>query len=82
MKTWKKYLITLLAGFVMGPVGGGLASGIGAALYDLLNPAYVTSAPFTSTVTVLSAAKAQTEKASVITRAAPNTAAVFSQFRI
>ena len=37
----------LLAGFVMGPVGGGLASGIGAALYDLLNPAYVTSAPCT-----------------------------------
>lgn len=37
----------LLSGFVMGPIGGGLASGIGAALYDLTNPAYVTSAPFT-----------------------------------
>ena len=37
----------LLSGFVMGPVGGGLASGIGAALYDLTNPAYITSAPFT-----------------------------------
>lgn len=37
----------LLSGFVMGPVGGGLASGIGAALYDLTNPAYVASAPFT-----------------------------------
>ena len=37
----------LLAGFVMGPVGGGLASGIGAALYDLTNPAYIASAPFT-----------------------------------
>ena len=32
----------LLAGFVMG-----LASGIGAMLYDLTNPAYVASAPFT-----------------------------------
>ena len=28
----------LLAGFVMGPIGGGLASGIGAMLYDLTNP--------------------------------------------
>lgn len=37
----------LLAGFVMGPIGGGLASGIGAMLYDLTNPAYVASAPFT-----------------------------------
>lgn len=37
----------LLAGFVMGPIGGGLASGIGAALYDLTNPAYIASAPFT-----------------------------------
>ena len=31
----------LLAGFVMGPIGGGLAS------YDLTNPAYIASAPFT-----------------------------------
>lgn len=37
----------LLAGFVMGPVGGGLASGIGAMLYDFTNPAYIASAPFT-----------------------------------
>lgn len=37
----------LLSGFVMGPIGGGLASGIGAMLYDLTNPAYVASAPFT-----------------------------------
>ena len=37
----------LLAGFVMGPVGCGLASVIGAMLYDLTNPAYVASAPFT-----------------------------------
>ncbi|WP_418529069.1 ECF transporter S component, partial [Hominenteromicrobium sp.] len=34
-------------GFVMGPIGGGLASGIGAMLYDLTNPAYIASAPFT-----------------------------------
>jgi len=34
----------LLAGFVMGPIGGGLASGIGAMLYDLTNPAYTASA--------------------------------------
>ena len=31
----------------MGPIGGGLASGIGAMLYDLTNPAYIASAPFT-----------------------------------
>ncbi|MGN0479320.1 MAG: ECF transporter S component [Hominenteromicrobium sp.] len=37
----------LLSGFVMGPIGGGLASGIGAMLYDLTNPAYIASAPFT-----------------------------------
>ena len=30
----------LLAGFVMGPIGGGLASGIGAMLYDLTNPIF------------------------------------------
>ena len=28
-------------------IGGGLASGIGAALYDLTTPAYIASAPFT-----------------------------------
>ena len=28
-------------------VGGGLAAGIGSALYDLTNPAYIASAPFT-----------------------------------
>ncbi len=37
----------LLAGFVLGPIGGGLAAGIGAALFDLMNPAYIASAPFT-----------------------------------
>ncbi len=37
----------LLSGFVLGPISGGLASGVGAALFDLLNPKYITSAPFT-----------------------------------
>lgn len=37
----------LLCGFVLGPIGGGLASGLGAALFDLMNPAYIASAPFT-----------------------------------
>ncbi len=37
----------LLCGFILGPIGGGAASGLGAALYDLTNPAYVASAPFT-----------------------------------
>ena len=37
----------LLAGILFGGLGGGLASGIGAALYDLLDPAYIISSPFT-----------------------------------
>ena len=37
----------LLAGLLFGPVVGGLASGIGAGLYDLLDPVYIISAPFT-----------------------------------
>lgn len=37
----------LLCGFILDPISGGLASGIGAALYDLMNPAYIASAPFT-----------------------------------
>lgn len=37
----------LLAGLLFCGSTGGLASGIGAALYDLLNPAYVLSAPYT-----------------------------------
>lgn len=40
-------IFCLLSGFVLGPVGGGLAAGIGSALYDITNPAYITSAPFT-----------------------------------
>lgn len=37
----------LLAGLLFGPVTGGLSSGIGAALYDLFDPVYITSAPYT-----------------------------------
>ncbi len=40
-------IFCLLSGFVLGPVGGGLAAGIGSALYDVTNPAYIASAPFT-----------------------------------
>ena len=40
-------VLCLLSGFLLGPAGGGLSAGIGSALYDLTNPAYVTSAPFT-----------------------------------
>lgn len=34
-------IFCLLSGFLLGPVGGGLAAGIGSALYDLTNPAYI-----------------------------------------
>lgn len=37
----------LLAGLLFGGLSGGLASGIGAGLYDLFDPAYIVSAPFT-----------------------------------
>lgn len=37
----------LLAGLLFGPIAGGLASGIGAGLYDLIDPVYIISAPFT-----------------------------------
>ena len=37
----------LLAGLLFGAVPGGLAAGIGAGLYDLLDPVYIISAPFT-----------------------------------
>lgn len=37
----------LLAGIIAGPIGGGLAAGIGSALYDVFDPIYITSAPFT-----------------------------------
>lgn len=37
----------LLAGMLLGPLAGGLAAGIGSMFFDLTNPAYITSAPFT-----------------------------------
>ena len=39
--------ICLLSGLLFGGISGGLASGIGGALYDLTNPLYITSAPVT-----------------------------------
>lgn len=37
----------ILAGLLFGGIPGGLASGIGAGLYDLLDPVYIISSPFT-----------------------------------
>ena len=37
----------LLAGIILGPLYGGLAGGLGAALFDLFDPVYFTSAPST-----------------------------------
>ena len=38
-------IFCLLSGLVLGPVSGGLSAGIGSALYDITNPAYIASAP-------------------------------------
>ncbi len=40
-------VMCLLSGLLLGPVWGGMAAGIGSAFFDILNPAYITSAPFT-----------------------------------
>ena len=40
-------VMCLLSGMVLDPVSGGLAAGIGSMFFDLTNPAYVMSAPFT-----------------------------------
>lgn len=40
-------VMCLLSGFLLGPVSGGLAAGIGSMFFDLTNPAYIASAPFT-----------------------------------
>ncbi|MDR2045383.1 MAG: ECF transporter S component [Clostridium sp.] len=40
-------VMCLLSGFLLGPLWGGLAAGIGSAFFDLTNPAYLSSAPFT-----------------------------------
>lgn len=40
-------VMCLLSGLLLGPMAGGLAAGIGSMLYDLTDPAFITSAPFT-----------------------------------
>lgn len=40
-------VMCLLAGLLLGPLQGGLAAGIGSMFFDLTNPAYIASAPFT-----------------------------------
>ena len=40
-------ILCLLGGMLFGGLYGGLAAGIGSVFFDLLNPAYVSSAPFT-----------------------------------
>ncbi len=40
-------ILCLLAGMLFGGLYGGLAAGIGSMFFDLLNPQYVASAPFT-----------------------------------
>ena len=37
----------LLSGIILGPFYGGLSAAIGSALFDILNPIYVSSLPFT-----------------------------------
>lgn len=39
--------LCLIAGILFGGVYGGAAAGIGSAVYDLTNPAYIASAPYT-----------------------------------
>ena len=40
-------VMCLLSGLLLGPLQGGLAAGIGSMFFDLTNPAYIASAPFT-----------------------------------
>lgn len=40
-------VMCLLSGMILGAVPGGMAAGIGSMFFDLTNPAYITSAPFT-----------------------------------
>ena len=40
-------VMCLLSGLLLGPISGGLSAGIGSMFFDLTNPAYITSAPFT-----------------------------------
>ena len=40
-------VMCLLSGLLLGPFQGGLAAGIGSMFFDLTNPLYIASAPFT-----------------------------------
>lgn len=40
-------VLCLLSGLLLGPLQGGLAAGIGSMFFDLTNPVYIASAPFT-----------------------------------
>lgn len=40
-------VMCLLSGLLLGPIWGGLSAGIGSVFFDLTNPAYISSAPFT-----------------------------------
>lgn len=40
-------VMCLLSGLLLGPLQGGLAAGIGSVFFDLTNPLYIASAPFT-----------------------------------
>ena len=40
-------IFCLFAAYLFGPFGGGIAAGFGGVLYDIMNPIYITSAPFT-----------------------------------
>ena len=37
-------IMCALSGILLGPVGGGLASGLGSAIYDMTNPLYISEA--------------------------------------
>lgn len=40
-------VMCLLSGMMLGPIGGGLAAGIGSFFFDLTNPLYISTAPLT-----------------------------------
>ena len=40
-------VMCLLCGMILGPIQGGFAAAIGSAFFDLSNPVYISSAPFT-----------------------------------
>lgn len=40
-------IFCLLSGLILGPIYGGLAAGIGSAFYDLTDPIFISSMPFT-----------------------------------